>query len=196
MSMRIDVDPGEWLQAMKILNKKLMPEAVAETLNTIAQNVNDGSKKNLESEFIIRNQYTLRSLRVSKSRPKPKINTMYSWAGSISPYLGIQETGGERKPAAGKRLPVPTETSRGGDWKRPILPRLRMARIEGAPGIFETPRGIRQRTKRGLTLLRVLMDSYRLRPRRWHGKAVDKYASPAAVREIAEAEIKKRIGKL
>lgn len=188
-------DARVWMQAMKILAKEKLPLAVANTLNTVSRAVHTASERNLRTQFILRNQYTLRSMRYSPARPKANIRSMYAWTGTISPYLGIQEEGGTVTPKSGDRVPVPVGAARGGNWRAQILRRYymsRLGRFGKGSDFFATDSAIWQRKGRRKIMVRSLrLHSYRLRPRRWHSEAVDKFGKPSLIEAVAVREIRK-----
>lgn len=189
-------DARAWMLAMKIVAKDKLPLAVANTLNTVSRAVHTASERNLRTEFILRNQYTLRSMRHSPAKPKHNIGSMYAWTGTISPYLGIQEEGGTVNPKTGDRVPVPVGAARGGNWRSQILRRYYMSRIGKIGGkgsdFFATDSAIWQRKGRRKIMIRSLrLRSYRLRPRRWHSEAVDKFGKPSLIEAVAVREIRK-----
>lgn len=185
-------------------------ETQARTLNITAHAVDNKSRRNLQSSMILRNQYTERSLRVSDARVRKSGGTGYAEVGSISPYLPLQETGGVRRPVRGSRVPVPTRTARGGDWRQPVLRRfaLKPSAAIGRPGrpggkmfilrpgpTLQKPAIFARPTRRRLVKVRLLHErSYRVRPTRWHSAAVKQFGNQRVMMQVFNREAKKRLG--
>jgi len=127
MALRISIT-SDYKQYQRKLQRiaGAFAETMAKTINITAHAVDNKSHRNLRTSMILRNQYTERSLRVSDARVKKSGGTGYAEVGSISPYLPLQEKGGIRRPKRGSRVPVPSRAARGGNWRRPILPRYRL----------------------------------------------------------------------
>jgi hypothetical protein len=120
----IAVKRAGYMQALKAISDTELPEAIAAGINRIASGSALGQKMNLRNDFILRNQYTERSLVYYKANPKKDINRINAIVGSKQEYLALQEEGGTRKPKQGSRVPVPTIAARGGNWRAPIQRRF------------------------------------------------------------------------
>ncbi|MBE3065476.1 MAG: hypothetical protein IMZ69_10725 [Spirochaetes bacterium] len=116
----IAVKYAECKAAMQRISDTELPEAIAAGINRVAGGAALGQRVNLRQDFILRNQYTERSLAFYKANPKKNIDRINAIVGSRQPYLALQEEGGKRRPVRGGRVPVPTKRARGGNWRAPI----------------------------------------------------------------------------
>jgi hypothetical protein len=154
------VDHARWNANMNMILLRGMPEVISETLNTQAHLAGIRQLQNLKKDFTLRNQYTEGSLRIGKESgtrglywpalATVPINRMNAVIGSKSPYLPIQEEGGQKQKAGS----MPTLAGRGGDEKA-VIPsyfRLRaMGSIGGGKGSFT--RGGKRRRGKGFFIL-------------------------------------------
>lgn len=213
--MQVVTDLRSWQLAMRGLENG-MPRAVAGALNKVGGLVDKGQEMNVRRTFTLRNPYTMRSLKRWKASPKPDIDKINTIVGSFSPYMAIQDTGGERRPVRGKHVPIPTRAARGGDWKSPILRRYALKesvqfgqvkmtksgrRSKSSNTIFVLPRssrapaGIFTRVGGRLVRIRTLgAASYQLRGTHWHTGAVEKYGTLENIERAFIAEAKRIIG--
>lgn len=86
------------------IERDQLPFAVAKTLTKTAYQASDEIKNNLRMDFILRNRYTERGIRVrraTKHRPQSEV-------GSIDEYMVLQELGGT-KTARDGRVAVPRD---------------------------------------------------------------------------------------
>lgn len=175
MSLSADTNTRAYMQAMRMLGNDVLPAVVAETLNETADAVTKRSLRYLNKRLTVRTKFTTNSLSRPGARPykalgKAKgksVNRMYSRAGSISPYLGIQDMGGTKR-ASGDRVPIPTLAARTGKrLEKSIAGRYnlgRMGNIEGSERYFigrpkgGGPLGMYERTNKNhkLRMLRNL----------------------------------------
>ena len=206
----VTTDVKAWTRKMNRVNRELLPKAITETVNTAAKGSHARSLKNIKKDFILRNQYTKRSLKLQLSKYKQgrSIDRINATAGSISPYLPIQETGGVIR-AKRQKIPVPTLAGRAGKWRRPIPPRLRMNRIgqigtAGSKFFFMTSpggkKGIFTRKGRGGKKIVKVRDisrrSYRVKGTKWHSKAVDYFAKAGTFARIFIHHAKRQLGRV
>jgi hypothetical protein len=215
-SFEISVKYAECKAALQRISDTELPEAIAAGINRIASGAAAAQRMNLRRDFILRNKYTEGSLAYYKANPKKDIARINAIVGSKQPYLALQETGGERRPVKGSRVPVPTMRARGGNWKAPIQRRYtpkpgaltskffvlgpatgkvspRAARAAAyrlqAPAIFK-------RDASGLVKVRLLNEpSYHLRARHWHTEAVNRYATMTNMQMAFMTEARRRIAK-
>jgi len=209
-TLQIKTDYAKYQRQLKRV-QGAFAETMARTMNITAHAVDNKSHRNLQSSMILRNQYTERSLRVSEARVKKSGGTGYAEVGSVSPYLPLQETGGVRRPVRGSRVPVPTRTARGGDWRRPVLRRfaLKPGVAIGRPGrrtgskmfilrpgpTLQKPAIFMRPSRRKLIKVRLLHErSYRVRPTRWHSSAVKQFGKQILMQQVFNREAKKRLG--
>ena len=185
----ITTDVKSWTRKMNRVNKELLPQAIGATVNTACKGAHGRGLKTLQKDFTLRNKYTERSLKLYQNKYKPgrSIDRINAVTGSISPYLPIQETGGTIR-AKNERLPIPTLAGRRGRWDRPIPPSLRMNRMgeigtEGSKFFFMSSRGGKKgifyrRTKKKIEKVRDISKRFiRIKPTRWHSKAVEYFSS-------------------
>lgn len=138
MSFRADIDTAAYARAMQRLLREEYPATVAETLNETADAVTKRSERYLKSRLTVRTKFTTNSLKRGAARPYHALNKavgrnvtrMFSRAGSFSPYLGIQDTGGKQRPRSGSRYPIPTLRARiGRNAERRIAGRYNLGRM-------------------------------------------------------------------
>ena len=122
LMLKIDTKAVEALaRKLDIVRSKAIPFAVRQALNDQVFAARKRWQKEMGSEFIIRNRWTLGSIRVEKARGR-SVQTMQSVVGSLAGYMHDQEFGGSHAdsgiptaPAAGQPMgQVPrTRTVRG-----------------------------------------------------------------------------------
>ena len=197
-------DTGVWIRKLQRASKEALPRAQAAAINAIARVAHAASGRTLRRVLILRNQYTERSLRISEARVSGRTGRVgYAKAGTISQYLPLQETGGQRRPVRGRKVPVPTLAARGGNWRRPILRRFTVGRsVELGRGskffVLRTRRGsaiFTRPSKRRLLKVRILgARSYHLKATHWHTAAVRKYATRSLLAQVFVREAKRQLG--
>jgi hypothetical protein len=213
----IAVKYAGYKQALAKIGGEELPEAIAAGINRIASSAHLAQRNNLRGRFILRNKYTERSLAYYKANPKKDINRINAIIGSKQAYLALQEEGGTRRPVRGSKVPVPTMAARGGNWRAPIPRRYALRKGALAAGVFIlrpgttswakwskrrraharlTRAGIFKREKSRLLKIRFLdRPSYKLRARRWHRDAVEKYGKSNLMAAAFMAEAKRRLAK-
>jgi len=99
-------------KTLEKVKKFAFPLAVKNTLNTLAFETMKESRKTIKEDFINRNRFTERSLRVDKIKTL-KLVDMVATTGSIAPYMLAQEEG-ETKTSKGEQgLRIPTGAAAG-----------------------------------------------------------------------------------
>jgi len=102
LSIRIDQrQVKDFEEAMK----KELPFATALALTRTAKQAQEEVRKELGRHFTLRNTFTANSIRFDSAKKKDWPNPK-AVVGSVSPYLAIQEEGGE-KTAGGKAFALP-----------------------------------------------------------------------------------------
>lgn len=94
--IKFGVDASEFVElenTLDRLSEKAIPNAVRNTLNTLARETSDKARATLPSLFTLRNKHASNSIRAYSCRERRKINSMFSEAGSIAGYLAAQEEG-------------------------------------------------------------------------------------------------------
>ena len=112
--------------------KKDMVKAVIATVNIKAAMARREAVKNIKDEFITRNNFTTKQIQFTPmSDGLYSIDKIHSIVGVTekASYMARQETGGERTPATGSHLAIPTDAARGGNIRRPVKPTKRISRI-------------------------------------------------------------------
>jgi hypothetical protein len=107
-----------------------IPIAVQQTINNSARTAWREGRKNTDSEFTNRNQWTRRSQTYQQTR-ELDIDKMVSVTGSSAGYLAEQETGFTRTSTGKAGVWVPTADAAGqtGERTKPILRRFRKGRM-------------------------------------------------------------------
>lgn len=148
--IRIDVtDFKDFENALGTFRHKALPFAHKSMLNEtafVAQNV---AQKRVRNSMILRNRFTLQSIRVNQSKTL-NIRRQFSTIGSTERYMLDQEFGGVRVKSGKHGVPIPTSFSAGQAEKsrprmklpRTRLPKLRLSRNRKRPA--GQPKGRRQ----------------------------------------------------
>ena len=113
--------------------KKDMVQAAIATVNIKAAKARKEAIKNVRDNFITRNNFTTAQIQFTPmSDGLYSINKIHSIVGVTekASYMARQETGGERTPARGSHLAIPTDATRGGNIRRLVEPSLRIRRIK------------------------------------------------------------------
>ena len=203
-----EADVKKYNKTLRKLSSSAIPRAIAATLNRQAEATSAQALTNLKKKLIVRTPFTTKSLRVSKSRPKPDIGAMYSKAGTISPYLPIQETGGTI-PAREKVHAVPTLQARVGKRKAGrISSAQKMSKIGsqvGRPGskfFFMSSRGGKKgifyrKSKKKIVKVRDISKRFiRIKPTYWFSEAVKKFHNRRFLEKVYCMEAKKEIARI
>jgi len=119
--------------------KTAVPFATKNTLNVTAFKTAAVAKDIIQEKMVIRNRFTLSSVRVDMARSN-NINRMQSTVGSIADYMEDQEFGGQKVKKGSEGIPIATSYASGegsGDKgtgtsprKKLATPRNRMNRIK------------------------------------------------------------------
>lgn len=203
-------DFGDYNASMRLIQNTAIPEAVAQTLNITADLVTKDQIKNVK-DFIVRTPFTLRSMTSGRAKPYKALNkakgknlkTMFSRAGTISPYLWLQEENNTIEGLDGGPVPIATKSARiSKSERRAISKKNRINRHQSLnPGTFgddgkqfiariRGKMGLWKRMTNGLIMLRNLNnDSVKITGTHFHEKAVKRKGSDALI-----AQRFKRIG--
>lgn len=125
MNVLISIKDAQHLETMlAMLAPKAVPHAVRDTLNETAFTVRKEWISLIEAKFILRNKYTVKSIRVAKASGTD-LSTMQAVVGSAADYMDEQEEGATRvkKGKHGVAIPTPTAAGQGAranPRKRPI----------------------------------------------------------------------------
>lgn len=122
-------------------------EATKKTLNICAGISRRNAVKNIQSNFILRNNYTVKAVRYTPAEGT-SINSLESKVGAIekAKYLEYQDKGGIR-PKRGKNYAMPTKDARGGSNRRVVNKEFYMSKIisggikRGKPKVARGRRG-------------------------------------------------------
>ncbi len=203
-----EADIKKFNKILRKLSTEAIPRAIASTLTRQAEVTNIQALTNIKKKLIVRTPFTTKSLRVSKSRPKPNISAMYSKAGTISPYLPIQETGGTI-PAREKVHAIPTLQSRVGKQKAGRIGKkftmAQMAEQVGDPGSkFFFMRGksgkkgiFYRKSKKKIVKVRDISKRFiRIKATHWFSEAVKKYHNRRFLEKVYCMEAKKEIARI
>lgn len=199
-----DVDTKAYTHAMRMLDREALPRTVAAALNSPAEAIARESKRNVERRLIVRTKFTTNSIRQDRTARGQNFRTMHSRVGTLSPYLPIQDEGGEVK-AQRQRIPIPTLDARTGrNARRAIASRYRMDRMgafsKGSRFFMGRSRsgrqGIYERMANRVRMVRNLEhSSVRVPASRWWSDAVARYGTAQFIRaqfiRAAEAELAK-----
>lgn len=130
--LRIEIDTRQLrlLEAdLLMLAKRGLPYATRQTINDLAFKARGEWQALLGKKFILRNQFTTRSIRVEQARSL-EIGDQQAIVGSVAAYLLTQEEGGTLR-GRGQSKPVPTLAARvSGSLKKLVSRPNRMSRIQ------------------------------------------------------------------
>ena len=122
------VDVTDYLKEIRLFHKKEFPNVVRSSLTSQASLTSVYAKRNVESEFTLRNRYTLGSIRYLPARGN-KPSKMQSEAGSYQEYMALQEHGGKSDNKA-----LTTQEARvRKDRKKVTRKRLRLSQVGSLP---------------------------------------------------------------
>lgn len=132
----VQFDDRDWKKLEKSLlemRKNALPYAVNSYLNSMAFETQGQGKKIVQNRMILRNKYTLQSIRANKATRSNKIESMRAATGSTAGYMETQEFGGIEKGDRGKNKPIATPDASGesGSGMRKKMPTAanRLSRI-------------------------------------------------------------------
>ncbi len=200
-------------KTLRKISQEGIPRAIAATLTRQAEITNIQARTNLKKKLVVRAKYTTNSLKVSESRPKPRIDAMYSKAGTISLYLPIQEEGGVIR-ARRKFIAVPTLKARiGGKYtgrRRPMFQLRKAGKINrggrgsgGGKLFYMRPRRAGNPpgffTRKGKKLIRIYTlnrTEMQIKGVNWFSDAVKKYHNRRFLEKVYVMEAKKEIARV
>jgi hypothetical protein len=111
--------------------KKAVPYAARNGLNGSAFALQDEWRGEVRRTFTLRNQYTVRAIRVDKAQGLD-LRTMQAVTGSVAPYMADQEEGATVRGKSGKKaIPAPAAAGQapGGKRARTVRVGLRLSSI-------------------------------------------------------------------
>jgi len=117
--------------------QKASNRAAKNTLNIVAALSRRNYVKNVKDKLILRNNYTIASIRYDKTETED-ISKMETRVGALerAEYLELQEKGGKRRSKRGSGLAIPQPFARGGSNRRLVtrknyLRKLKSQRVKG-----------------------------------------------------------------
>ena len=105
-----DKDVKKYEMQLKTLRFKAFPFATKQTMNASAFSARSHSQQNLKKDFILRNKFSISSIRVKKTNTL-KISQQEALTGTIAPFLATQEFGGTKAKKGKHGVPIPTSFS-------------------------------------------------------------------------------------
>jgi len=215
-----ETDTQGYIRLMKRLGNRVLPEVVADALNDTADETTRASLKNLHDSVIVRRKFTTNSFTSKRAKPYKalnkamghKVERMFSRSGTYSPYLALQEYGATVD-AEGKRVPIPTEVARGGGEEKSIRSKYNlglMGSVKDSSRFFigepkgsvngqRRPLGMYERyaNNKRLRMVRNLeSDMVKIKPKRFHRKAVSRYGTSRAVAAHFRRHASRRLRRL
>ena len=189
------------------LGADVMPRVVAETINTVASMAHVQTIRNTRQKFTLRNQYTERSIRYYKANPKKNWQRINAVTGSISPYMGLHDAGGQRRPKQGSRVPMPTEYARGKSKTQVVRKRFWAGTSPTKKQFIGVPKGRKTRLLYGLwerygknkkiRLIRAINESQiPIKESRWHRDGVSAWAKQSVVNKEFIRQAQREIAKI
>ena len=135
-------------QDLETAKKSALPHAVRNSLNRTAFATRQVWQREIEDEFVTRNRYTTRSIRVEKARGV-KLPALVAKVGSVAPYMDTQERGGVVR--GGKHKPIPTSYAAGQMGAVPRTKAVRRANSHGAIAVSKV-RGLSKRQRNAIAI--------------------------------------------
>ena len=217
-----DIDTRSAMLALDMAGKTVLPEAVAETLNIVADASTKQQIKNVKRRLRVRTKYTINSIKSGRARPYQALNKargrnidrMFSRTGTFSSYLWTQE-GGQTIKGRDGALPIPTSKARTSqDILKAVAKRYRIGGSDslkdgaygdtgkffiGTPKGGGRPRGLYERKNKNkrLTMLRNLEhEEVKLKDTNFHDDAIKRYGTPQYIRakfnQVAVRRLRRR----
>jgi hypothetical protein len=116
-------DPSKFRLLATEMKEKVVQGGIA-TVNVMAGKARKEAVKNIQKDFINRNNFTARQVQFT---PMPQgrfyaISAIHSIVGVTekASYMARQEEGGEHTPRQGSKLAIPTDAARGGSFRNPV----------------------------------------------------------------------------
>ena len=108
-------------------------QAAIATVNIQAALARKNGIRNIQSDFTIRNNFTVRQVQFTPmAQGKHQIENVQSVIGITEKagYMARQEKGGDRTPRRGRTLAIPTDVARGGSRRRSVITPMRVGNID------------------------------------------------------------------
>lgn len=124
---------GEMIGDLKAFAHKAVPFASRNAVNTTAFEAMRQWRGEIKRSFVLRNQYTERSIRVEKAQGGRGGGRIEAVVGSLAPYMSTQEFGGTVSGKSGKKaIPGPVAAGQPPGAKRTKMVRAgsRMSRLK------------------------------------------------------------------
>jgi hypothetical protein len=181
-----EINPEEFREIISNFSRNGVPVMVSESINALAGEASRLQKENIQNTMEVRSpRYTLGSLKYFKANPRKNIEQINAVVGSISPYLPVQDSGGEvsRVKGKSKNIPITRNSRSGGSMSGKVLRRYRMDKVfGGSTGAFvlhvkkyDDFKGVFIRVKGKLRLLQKLSEkSVMVRETNWHKDAIER----------------------
>ena len=118
-------------RSLMLLSRDAFPRAVAQALNKSAFTVQTAAKKKIRDDFILKNNFTIQSIRVDKVNSSASVQAMQSEVGSATSknykpgYMDKQEFGATKR--KNQKIGIPLLTSLGAGLARGTRPRNKLA---------------------------------------------------------------------
>jgi hypothetical protein len=103
---------------LKTFADRAYPYATRHTVNTGAFKARELAQGNVRSDMVLRNRFTVGSIRVDKARTLA-VSRQAATVGSIADYMETQEFGGIEQSSSGKGVAITTSYSAGQRGQRP-----------------------------------------------------------------------------
>jgi len=104
---------------LKTFARKSIPFATRNTLNKAASTTWQKARANVEAGFVLRNKFTIGSIRYESEKRELDIDKQETRVGSIADYMEEQEFGGVKVKRGKHGVPIPTSFAAGQDGQKP-----------------------------------------------------------------------------
>jgi hypothetical protein len=147
--IKFGVDASEFAlleNTLDRLSEKAIPNAVRNTLNTLAINTADKARDALPKLFTLRNRFTSTSVRSYLCKERRNINRMFTEAGSVNGYMEAMESGhtvsgGPNLSDPKSGVAIPTGSAAGQPSGKRTLPKRPGKRLAALRAPFKPPVG-------------------------------------------------------
>jgi hypothetical protein len=137
-------DPSKFGLLATEVKKDLIKGAIA-TVNVMAGLGRKEAVKNVQANFINRNNFTVRQIQFTPMAESKyvKLSAIQSFVGATekASYMARQEEGGKHTPAQGQTLAIPTDYARGGSKSRPVASSMRVSKLGKRRRVQSSKRG-------------------------------------------------------
>lgn len=123
---------NSFVEICKDVEKRFVKASV-NTVNIVAATARKNAQKEIEKNFTLRNNFTLKGVMFTPCASNVKtLNEIVSFAGIDEKrgYMARQETGGVKESSSGSNLIIPQTSARGGSNTRRVMQKYRYSNVK------------------------------------------------------------------